>query len=451
MKYAIIDIETTGLNPKRDRITEVAILVHDGLNVTDEFISLVNPEVRIPYRIRELTGINDTMVSMAPRFCEIARQILEITENCIFIAHNVQFDYNFIREEFARLGYRYTRQMLCTKRLSQKLIPMQRSYSLGNLCKALDIRIEHRHRAFGDARATVKLFELLLSIENNPESISMRGISSHIPAEKIAALPGETGVYYLYNEEGSIIYIGKSINIKERVLSHLANHSTKRAAEMRDQVYDVGYELCGSELIALLKESEEVKEHIPRFNRLLRRKMLQWGLYLSQSEKGYLQLAVKRNTGEETPLTAFPSKKAGSEFLFMLTEKFNLCQKLTGLYKTKGACFQQQIGQCYGACIGEEPPAEYNMRVNEAIEPYCFIHDSFVLLDKGRDHNEKSVVLVENRRYCGYGFIPADEAVLDPGHLKMFINSKPDHRDAKQIIRTYMNQGKPERVIRIQK
>lgn len=451
MKYAIIDIETTGLNPRRDRITEVAIIVHDGARVVDEFISLVNPEVRIPYRIRELTGISDTMVSMAPRFCEIARQLVEITEGCIFIAHNVNFDYNFIREEFARLGYRYERQTLCTKKLSQKLIPCQRSYSLGNLCKALDIRIEHRHRAFGDARATVKLFELLLRIEHHPESISTRGIRTYISEEKLASLPGETGVYYMYNQEGSIIYIGKSKNIKERVLSHLSNQSTKRASEMKDQVFDVGYELCGSELIALLRESEEIKEHMPRFNRLLRRRTLQWGLYLSYSPTGYMLLEIKRNKGEDTPLTTFTSKRSGTEFLFALIETYRLCQKLCGLYKTNGTCFQYQIEQCNGACIGEESPEEYNARVKKSIEPYCFIHDSFVILDKGRGVDEKSVVLVENHRYCGYGFIPVSEAILDPNQLKLFIKPKPDHRDAQQIIRTYLKQGKPEIIIRIHK
>jgi DNA polymerase III subunit epsilon len=447
MKYAIIDIETTGLNPKRDRITEVAILIHDGEKTTDEFISLVNPEMRIPYRIRELTGISDKMVEMAPRFCEIAREVVEKTAGCIFVAHNVHFDYNFIREEFARLGYHYERQLLCTKRLSQKLMPGLRSYSLGNLCQSLDIRVEHRHRAFGDAKATVKLFDHLLLSEKQPESLSLRGIRTKIPKEKLNALPDQAGVYYFHNEEGSIIYIGKSVNIRERILSHFSNGKTKRAAEMQDQIHDVSYELCGSELIALLLESEEVKKHMPRFNRLLRRNFLQWGLYSFEDEKGYIRLEIKRNDGTDTPVTTFSTKKQATETLFLLIDEHHLCQKLSGLYRTKGACFHQQIRHCYGACIGEEDAADYNSRVKTALLPWSFTRETFFIIDKGRNSFEKSVVMVEQNRYCGYGYLPADEPLMNPEELSRFIHPKADHRDARQVIRCYMRQNKPQEVI----
>ncbi len=449
MNYAIIDIETTGLSPGYERITEVAILIHDGKKVTDRFITLVNPEKRIPYRITELTGINNSMVARAPRFCEVARNILEITEGCIFVAHNATFDYSFIRAEYARLGYNYQRQTLCTKRLSQKILPGRRSYSLGNLCSDLKITVNNRHRAFGDAEATVKLFEHLLAFESAPESLSLRGIRTNIPPEKLRSLPETAGVYYFHDEDGRIIYVGKSINIRERVLSHFTSNASGRESEMRDQTYDVSFELCGSELISLLLESEEVKNHSPRFNRLLRRKSLQWGLYSHENENGYICLSIKKNDGSSVPLTTFPTKKSGAELLFTLVHLNRLCQKLCGLYKVRGACFQYQIRQCNGACAGEEPPEEYNSRVLQAIEPFLFIHESFVLLDKGRNCDEKAVVLVENHRYCGYGFVPVNEAVLDPHHLKNYINIKPDHRDAHQIIRSYMKHDKAERVIRI--
>jgi len=450
MKYAIIDIETTGLNPGRDRITEVAILIHDGQQVIDELITLVNPEVRIPYRIRELTGITDALVENAPRFCEVARNILDITNDCIFVAHNAPFDYGFIRAEYARLGYTYTRQTLCTRKLSKKLLPDLGGYSLGNLCKILGITNDSRHRAWGDARATVRLFDHLLTLEKAPESLPMRGIVTHIPRATLDSLPEAPGIYFLYNQEGTLIYIGKSISIRDRVLSHLSGASSKRGSEMKEQIFDVGYELCGSELISLLRESEEVKHHMPRFNRQLRRKTLQWGICLQYDTEGYANLSVRRNDGSDQPLTTFPSKKSAVEFLFNLIERFTLCQKLCGLYKTSGNCFRYGISQCRGACTGEEAPEEYNARVTGAIEPYTFIHDSFVVIDRGRDAGEKSVVLVENRRYCGYGYLQASEAILDPNHLRSFINPRPDHRDAQQIIRTFMKQGKPERVIRIE-
>ncbi|MDT8309714.1 MAG: exonuclease domain-containing protein, partial [Bacteroidales bacterium] len=247
MKYAIVDIETTGLNYRSDRITEIAILVHNGKEIIHEFISLVNPEKRIPYRIRELTGISDSMVEMAPRFCEIARDIVEITDDCIFVAHNASFDYHFIRQEFKNLGYNYERKTICTKKLSRKLLPDIKKYGLGHLCKELEITVNHRHRAFGDANATVLLFEHLLTLEKEPENISLREIASNIPKEKLQALPEEAGIYYLYNDKQKIIYIGKSTNIRARIFQHMSNNQTKRAIEMRDQSYDVSYELTGSE------------------------------------------------------------------------------------------------------------------------------------------------------------------------------------------------------------
>jgi DNA polymerase III subunit epsilon len=163
--YAIIDIETTGGSPKTERITEIAIFIHDGIRVVNEFVSLVNPQKDIPYFITNLTGITNEMVANAPKFYEIARTIVEMTENCIFVAHNAPFDYGFVREEFLSLGFDYERERLCTVRLSRKLIPGKRSYSLGNLCSDLGIHLNNRHRAAGDALATVKLFELLQAIE----------------------------------------------------------------------------------------------------------------------------------------------------------------------------------------------------------------------------------------------------------------------------------------------
>ena len=167
MKYAIVDIETTGGQSPADRITEIAIIIHDGEKIIDEFTSLINPERRIPYFVSRLTGISDEMVMDAPRFFEVAKKIVEITEDCIFVAHNVQFDYQFIRQEFKSLGFNYSRDYTCTVRLSRKLLPGHASYSLGKLCNSLGIALENRHRAFGDALATAKLFELLLKSDEN--------------------------------------------------------------------------------------------------------------------------------------------------------------------------------------------------------------------------------------------------------------------------------------------
>jgi DNA polymerase III subunit epsilon len=161
--YAIIDIETTGTSALFGKITEIAIFIHNGNEVTDSFTTLINPECLIPWNITRLTGISNEMVAEAPKFYEVAKQIVELTTGKIFVAHNAIFDYSFIKEEFKRLGYDYRRRMLCTVKLSRKLLPGHRSYSLGNICADMGININGRHRAAGDAFATVKLFELLLS------------------------------------------------------------------------------------------------------------------------------------------------------------------------------------------------------------------------------------------------------------------------------------------------
>ena len=281
--YAIIDIETTGGSPRKERITEIAVFIYDGEKIIDEFSSLVNPERNIPYFITNLTGITNEMVSDAPKFYEIAKEIVEITEGKTLVAHNARFDYSFIRQEFKNLGYSFKRNLLDTVSLSRRLFPGFSSYGLGNLCKELGIEINNRHRASGDALATVKLFELLLQASEtdyNSDIITNSKISKlnvALDINKLQKLPEEPGVYYFYNENNNLIYIGKSKNIHQRVMTHLSNNSSKRAMQMRDETADIDFELTGNELIALLKESEEIKLNKPRFNRAQRRTGYTWG------------------------------------------------------------------------------------------------------------------------------------------------------------------------------
>jgi DNA polymerase III subunit epsilon len=446
--YSIIDIETTGLSPNREKITEIAIYVHDGENVMDEFSTLINPEVDIPYRITQLTGINNKMVREAPKFYEIAKRIVEMTEDTVFVAHNVNFDYNFVRKEFRELGYDYQRKMMCTAKLSRKLLPGRKSYSLGKLCQELGIDNPSRHRAFGDAKATLRLFEILLKVEKNIEEISLHGLNTNLDRKIINKLPNEPGVYYFYNNLGNIIYIGKSINIHERVLSHLTNNGSKRAIEMRNEIADIGFERTGNELVALLLESNAIKKHTPRYNKAQRRTGFACGLYYFKDEDGYLRLKIDKNDQDQIPLTSFTSIISAKSHLFMLTEAFNLCQKLCGLFDTKGACFQYNIHQCKGACIGKEPPQSYNSRVLQAIEPYRFDAQNYILIDKGRSGGEKSVIYVENGKYLGHGFIDFEyNGTLSTEILKECIVPYPDTRDIQQILKSHIKRNKVERII----
>lgn len=280
--YAIVDIETTGGSSRIEKITEIAIIQHDGEKITGEYSTLVNPERNIPYYITSLTGITNEMVEDAPRFFEVARTIVEMTEGRTMVAHNARFDYSFIREEFKSLGYNFRRNLLDTVTLSRKLIPGHKSYSLGNICRDLGIAINGRHRAAGDALATAELFRLLMEKDNQVrnqghgliKNTKLSKLNPGLDVSKVDMVPEEPGVYYFYDEKGNLIYIGKSRNLRQRVSTHLSNNTTGRSMEMRDMIADLDWEVTGSELIALLLESAEIKKNKPLYNRAQPRQLL---------------------------------------------------------------------------------------------------------------------------------------------------------------------------------
>jgi DNA polymerase-3 subunit epsilon len=440
MLYAIIDIETTGLSPAKEKITEIAIVLHDGKNITGKFSSLINPEKKIPYRITQMTGISNQMVKNEPKFYEVAKQIVEMTMDRIVVGHNVRFDYGFLRSEFKSLGYDFQRKTIDTVKLSRKLIPGKKSYSLGKLCTELGISNRARHRAMGDAMATTQLFELLLSIEGHPEELDLKGMSASVNKSLTEGLPAVAGVYYFYDSSGELIYVGKSVNIRDRVLSHLSNNLHKKAVEMKNAIATVDYQITGSELAALLLESAEIKKHQPLFNRAQRRTYFNYGLYSFIDDNGYLNLKLMKIIDELNPLYTYSSMFEGREHLTRLTEKFELCQKLNGLYNTAGACFHYQIRQCKGACMGEEAPATYNKRVQEALENYHFDKQNFFVVDKGRSDDEKSVVKVEAGKYCGFGFIEGN--ISDTNDLHDCIKPFNDNREVRQIINSFIKKNK---------
>jgi len=446
--YAIVDVETTGLSPGAEKITEIAIYLHDGKMIVDEFQSLINPEKKIPYRIVQITGINNQLVQDAPKFYEIAKKIVELTEDKILVGHNVRFDYNFIRSEFKSLGFDFQRRTLDTVRLSRKLIPGRRYYSLAKLCKDLGIENPARHRAAGDALATTRLFEILLAIDEQPENVKLNGYNSEVSKSLVNDLPKERGVYYFFNRDKDLIYVGKSVNIHDRVLSHMNNNLHKKAVEMRAEISDVQYELTGSELTALLLESSEIKKYQPIYNRQQRRTFFNYGLYAFDDDDGYKNLKVMRIVDELNPIFTYGSSQEGKDHLFRLIEEFELCQKLCGLYETVGACFHYQIKQCKGSCIGVEPTCDYNARVNEALENYHFEHQNFFIIDKGRNKDERSVVKVKNGKYIGFGYTDLKLAIGEMEPLNDCIQPHKDNREVRQIINSYLRQDKLEKILK---
>jgi DNA polymerase III subunit epsilon len=444
--YAIIDIETTGGSHKHEKITEIAIYVHDGNRIVNEFATLINPERNIPYHITGITGITNEMVAGAPKFYEIAKQVVEMTEGCIFVAHNVTFDYHFVREEFSRLGYDFKREVLCTVKMSRKLIPGKRSYSLGNICLDLGIDLHDRHRAAGDALATVKLFEMLLSVNGEKlkgssqfTELSRKNIHPDFDVSILGKLPHRTGIYRFLDEKGKIIYIGKSNDIRDRIMSHFNNTSTKKALEMKGNIVDIGYEITGNELVALLLESFEIKKHQPLYNRAQRRTGAHFGLNFYIDSLGYIRFFIDtNNVPDKIPLGSFNSMGEAKEFLTGMVEKYKLCQKLCGLYQSQKECFHVMIGSCNGACTGKELPDVYNDRATHLLRYFEFENDNFCIIGEGRTAEEQSVVRIRNGKYIGFGFVSNDVPVMSTDVIDDAVKSYPDNREVQQIIKGYL-------------
>jgi DNA polymerase-3 subunit epsilon len=454
MHYVIVDVETTGGNPKQSKITEIAMFKYDGEKIIDEYITLLNPEERIPEFIVRLTGITDSMVQEAPKFYEVAKRILEFCEGCVFVAHNVGFDYGMLRMEFKRLGFDFRFPHLCTVRAARYVIPGHDSYSLGKLSKSLNIHIEGRHRAGGDALATSKLFDLLYHKDSQHLStfiqheINPKKVNPKLDIDSIDELPSKAGIYKFYDEFNALIYIGKSKNIKKRVGQHLRNTSTAKGSIMMHEIARVSCEITGSELIAMLLESELIKQFKPLYNRQLRRAIFTYGLYDEVNSEGYLTLRVGLSSKTQAvPLTYFNSKKEANDYIRNRGDYFGLCQKINGVYPTQDACFHYAIKQCNGACIGEESPSVYNDKVEKFIQSLRYDESSFFLVDKGRNKMEKSLVWIEQGTYKGYGFAPYHFNQSNPIMWKRYIEIKDENRDARSIINLYLRKGEGFKIV----
>lgn len=443
--YTIVDIETTGNGIKGNKITEISIFKYDGYEVIDEFTSLVNPECEIPYFITALTGIDNHMVRDAPTLYEIADQIIEITKDTIFVAHSVNFDYNVIKNEFQHIGRDFVRKKLCTVRLSRKLIPGYRSYSLGKLCSALGITLTDRHRARGDAHATTILFQRLLRSEGAAEVfktfLNARSQEATLPPELqkevYDKLPQKPGVYYFKNSTGKIIYVGKAINIKKRVLSHFYDKASKEVRMCRETA-DIDFELSGSELVALLMESDAIKHHYPLYNRAQKRTIQQYAIFSYEDRNGILHLAHNKLKAVPNPITIFYSTTDCRSTLQELCKTFALCPKYCHLQERVEHCSHYEITTCSGICRGKEEIEGYNKKVEQAIEALKSELQNFVVQEKGRTLEEQAFIWIENGRYAGYGFVQKEDTIHSYDDLDTFLIRKKNTLETQRIVQSYL-------------
>lgn len=448
--FAIIDIETCGskFEHRKGRITDICIVIHDGLQVVEKFSTLVNPECEITSFYTRLTGITNEMVENAPRFHEIAHKIIELTEGKVFVAHNVGFDYGFIKDEFASMGYKYKRETLCTVRLSRKLMPGKVSYSLGRLCDSLGIHNQARHRAEGDAMATAELFNRLLQIKAIDPQFKNKGVTDIMTTriEKIKQyvldkLPEECGVYYFLDKDQNIIYVGKSVNMYNRAMSHF-NTKEAKGRKMLNELYNVDFVKTGNDLIALLVESEEIKKHKPKYNRVRKADLFTHSIDWFVDHTGIINFKIVAYEASKNAIQSFVNYASARERLDTLIDNNTLCLRYAGLTDNDSICFNHQIKKCNGICCGVEDIKTYNKRAQQIVKENTYSHSNFLIFDKGRTNDERAVILVKNGHYCGYAFFDIGEQITSEEQLLDTIKEVPYYPDADYLILSWIKKNK---------
>ncbi len=440
--YAIVDIETTGGYASANGITEVAIILHDGKEIEGKYQTLVNPQQSIPRYITALTGITNEMVTEAPAFAEVSEYIYRLLHDRIFVAHNVNFDYSFIRHHLSVWGFHLDVKKLCTVRLGRKVFPGFPSYSLGNLCRSLSIGIEQRHRAMGDATATAVLFEKILQSDTENHLVKMlkRGsreayLPINLPAEHIQQLPYSPGVYYFHDQKDTVIYVGKAKNLRYRVTSHFSNNTTsKRKQELIRNVYRISFEPCGTEFMAGVLESIEIKRLWPQYNFSQKKWEFSYGLFCYEDQKGLLRLGIERKRKNFLPLYTFNYLLEGHNLLWQLVKQFGLCPKLCFLQTDSDPCVGLADGYCNGACEGNENAVSYNEKVQLAIQSLKENMPTFALLEEGRHQDEQSCVLLEHGKFYGMGFVPAGLEWSDRDQLKSYLTQYAGNEYVRSMI-----------------
>ena len=442
IEYAIVDIETTGGYASGSGITEIAILIHDGKRVVQRYEQLLDPQMPIPLHIQALTGIDDTMVAGCPTFADVSEEIHSILSNRIFVAHNVNFDYSFIRHHLAEAGLEWSANKLCTVRMSRKIRPGLRSYSLGRLCDALKLPIENRHRAGGDAEATAILFGRLLEWDDQNiinEMLKARSaeqrLPPNLPKKHFDDLPNRPGVYYFRNRQGKAVYIGKAVNLKKRVASHFTGNTPnpQRQHFLRD-IYSITYEICGTELMAFLLECIEIKRLWPLYNRALKRFEAKFALYSYEDQNGYMRLAVGKKMKQQSCLQSYNRAVDAVSQLNTLIHDFDLDRKLC-VFGLQHHPYQLNIIQEKDApsCSVDI----HNERVMRAIASLQKSEDCYVIIDKGRNEDEKSCIWVEDGQFHSMGYISTETDLRDPEDIRDCLSRYPTNHYIMQLIQSF--------------
>ena len=468
MKFAFIDLETTGGKAQRERVTEIAVVLYENGEQLDSWQTLINPERALPPFISRLTGIYDEMLADAPVFADIADQFDQLTEGCVFVAHNARFDYSFIKAEFKRLGRAYQRKTLCTVKLSRALFPEHKSHSLDSLIKRYALPIAERHRAMGDVRATLAFFCLAkqrvgnerfdMAINTQLRRPSLPQCLDHVTVDQI---PEEPGIYRFYGESGALLYVGKSVNLRQRVLSHFASdHASDKELTLATSIRGLDWQQCAGDLGAQLLEVKEIRERAPVYNRRSRKSEDICAYQLKANADGYLSpVLVKAPTaadlhpeteaGFELSLYALSrSQSAAKRKLNSVKAKNELCARILGIEQGDGSCFEYQTGECAGACLALEDVERYNLRMMIAfagLSLRAWPYDGPVLLwERGQAFDQwhlvsgwrfiKSFTDLDQAQEALVQFARHEDPVLEPDEYRILSRFLHDPANQKRVL-----------------
>jgi DNA polymerase-3 subunit epsilon len=437
MRFAVVDIETTGGYPDRHGITEIAIVCMNGTEIEGIFETLLNPGQTIPPFIANMTGISDDMVALAPSFPDQAEKIYNLLCDRIFVAHNVNFDYSFVKYFLQQAGYQLQSPKICTIRLARKVFPGLPKYGLGHLSRSLDITITQRHRAGGDAVAAATI--LSKALNNAGESVirdMLRREGKHqvlppnLSVDQINSLPQLPGVYYFYDKKGKVIYVGKAKQIRKRVISHFTGLDTsEKRQSLLKSVYTIGHTVCASELLAEMLESIEIKRLWPAFNKSQKRFEATWSIYHFTDAAGFRRLAIDRKNKQTTPICSFGLMADAHRTLWKLARSCDLHPFLCFLEKTPS---------------NPLPPQElHNEKIETALRQLKDQQASYVIRDR------EGLILVEQGKF--YGMSQSTEWQADESleQIRQKITPYPENEMIKTLLRRF-RENRPEQFYPVQ-
>jgi DNA polymerase-3 subunit epsilon len=424
-KMVILDCETTGGRAKYHRIIEIGLVVIENGRLIESWQSFINPETIVPSFIQKLTGIKPNMLNNAPIFSEIADILHEKLKNRTLVAHNARFDYSFLKSEFNRIGINYSSKPLCSVKLSRNLYPQFKRHGLSEIIKRFNLNIQNRHRALDDAQMVYGFF-LKTSAIYSPEEIEAcckqllkrTTLPPLLDPEEINNIPNTAGVYYFYTQNGELLYVGKSVNLRNRVLSHFsADYSNSKEFQMCQKTAHVNFETTPSDFGAQIRESHQIKSLLPLYNRRLRKARKLYQYKTTVDDNGYMRLvteAVSSSAPSEQQFGLFRSPRQASIQLEKLADQYFLCHQLIGLEnkpKQNKPCFRSQLKKCFGACHGAESAEHYNDRLTSAIERYqiqAWPYQNAIMIEEHCAEGHTAFHIIDHWRYITKLTVPED-------------------------------------------